>query len=132
MTSTKRSVWALVAGILTVIILTTLVDLVLHAVRFYPAWDAPLNDLQSVVATLYRVVIGAAGAFLTAKLAPTNPMKHVLWLGVLGTVLGTAGAVVTWNKGMGPHWYGIALAALAIPQSWIGGKIFLSKNGGKQ
>jgi hypothetical protein len=131
MASAKRSVWALMAGMLTVIILTTLLDIVLHLVRFYPAWDAPLNDMQSVVATLYRVVIGAAGAWLTASLAPTNPMKHVLWLGVLGTVLCAVGAVVTWNKGMGPHWYGIALAALAIPQSWIGGKIYLSKSGGK-
>jgi len=131
MTSTKRSVWALVAGVLAAIILTTLVDFVLHWVRFYPAWDAPLNNTQCVIATLYRVVIGAAGAWLTAALAPTNPMKHVLWLGVLGTVIGALGAVVTWNRGLGPHWYGIALATLAIPQSWVGGKVYLSKSGGK-
>ena len=32
--------------------------------------------------------------------------------------------VATWNTGMGPNWYPIALAALAIPQCWAGGKIF--------
>ena len=56
-----RSVWAVFAGILAVIIATTLVDVLLHVVRFYPAWDAPLTDLQSVVATLYRFVVSVGG-----------------------------------------------------------------------
>jgi hypothetical protein len=127
----KQSVWAVAAGILAVIISTTLVDLVLHLVRFYPAWDAPLNDAQSGVATLYRTALGIGGAWLTAKLAPTSPMRHVFWLGILGTVLGAIGAITTWNKNLGPHWYGIALAVLALPQSWLGGKIFLANRGDK-
>ena len=121
-----RSVWALIAGLVSVIIVTTLVDVLLHVVGFYPAWDAPLTDLQSVVATLYRFVISVGGAWLTARLAPANPMKHVLWLGVLGTVLGAIGAVATWDMGLGPHWYSVALAVLAIPQCWLGGKLYLS------
>ena len=124
-----RSAWALLAGIVTVIIVTTLVDVLLHVVKFYPAWDAPLTGLQCVVATLYRIVISIGGAWLTARLAPSNPMKHVLWLGVLGTVLGAIGAAVTWDKGLGPHWYSVALAVLAIPQSWLGGKLYLSNKG---
>jgi hypothetical protein len=51
-------------------------------------------------------------------------MKHALILGVIGTVLGAAGAAATWNKGMGPHWYPVALAVLAIPQCWAGGKLY--------
>ena len=129
-TNLVRSAWALIAGIVTVIIVSTLVDVLLHVVGFYPAWDAPLNDLQCVVATLYRIVISVGGAWLTARLAPANPMKHVLWLGVLGTVLGAIGAAVTWDKGLGPHWYSVALAVLAIPQSWVGGKLYLSNKGG--
>lgn len=101
----------------------------LHLVRFYPAWDAPLNDMHSVVATIYRFVIGAGGAWLTARLAPTHPIKHVLWLGVLGTVIGMLGVAMTWHRAMGPHWYGIAVAALAIPQSWAGGRFYLSRHG---
>jgi hypothetical protein len=31
--------------------------------------------------------------------------------------------VVTWNRGLGPRWYPILLAALSLPQCWIGGKI---------
>jgi hypothetical protein len=56
-------------------------------------------------------------------------MKHALILGVVGVVLGVAGLLATWNRGMGPHWYPIALVVLAIPQCWAGGKIFEARSG---
>ena len=34
------------------------------------------------------------------------------------------GAVATWNAGLGPHWYPIALVVLALPQAWLGGKLY--------
>ncbi len=71
-----RSVWAVVAGILFVIVVTTLVDVVLHLSGVYPPVGQPLTDALAVLATAYRVVIGVAGAWLTAKLAPGNPMLH--------------------------------------------------------
>ena len=51
-------------------------------------------------------------------------MKHSMILGAVGTVLGLVGVVATWNLGLGPRWYSILLAALAIPQCWVGGKIY--------
>ena len=45
-------------------------------------------------------------------------------LGVVGTVLGLVGVVATWNQGLGPRWYPILLAVLAIPQCWLGGKLY--------
>ena len=39
-------------------------------------------------------------------------------------VLGLVGVVATWNLGLGPRWYPIALAVLAIPQCWVGGKLY--------
>jgi hypothetical protein len=44
------------------------------------------------------------GSFVTARLAPNKPMKHSLVGAAIGTVVATAGAVVTWNKNLGPHW----------------------------
>ena len=41
-------------------------------------------------------------------------------LGIIGTVLGTLGVVAARGSKLGPAWYPIALAALAIPQSWLG------------
>jgi hypothetical protein len=83
-----------------------------------------LDDPLAALATSYRIVIGIAGGWLTAKLAPQKPMKHALILGMVGTLLGIAGVVGTWNLGMGPRWYPIALAVLALPQCWVGGKIY--------
>jgi hypothetical protein len=119
-----KSIWAVFAGILVIIVVTTLVDIVLHVVHVFPAMNQPITDGLAMLATAYRVVISIGGAWLTARLAPANPMKHALILGVVGTVFGLAGVVKTWNMGLGPHWYPIALAVLAIPQCWAGGKLF--------
>ena len=51
-------------------------------------------------------------------------MTHVMLLGYLGTLMGLVGVVATWNMGLGPRWCPIALAVLAIPQCWVGGKIY--------
>jgi hypothetical protein len=120
----KKSIWAVVVGVLFIIIVTTVVDIALHALGVFPPMDQPLDDKLSVLATSYRIVISIGGAWLTARLAPANPMKHALILGLVGTVLGLVGVVATWNRGLGPRWYPIALAVLAIPQCWVGGKLY--------
>ena len=118
----RKSIWAVFAGILFIVVVTTLVDFVLHATRVYPP-DLPLGDGLARLATAYRTVIGVLGAWLTARLAPARPMRHALILGGVGAVLGLVGLVVTWNMALGPRWYPIALVVLAIPQSWLGAKI---------
>jgi hypothetical protein len=120
----KQSIWAVIAGVLFTIIATTLVDLLLHAVNVFPPAEQPLDDALALLATSYRVVISIAGAWLTARLAPHKPMKHAMVLGVVGIILGVVGVVVTWNLGLGPKWYAITLAVLAIPQCWMGGLLF--------
>jgi hypothetical protein len=120
----KRSVWAVVAGVLFIVVVSTVVDFVLHALKIYPPMDQPLNDKLAALATAYRVVISVAGAWLTARLAPDRPMRHAIILGLVGIVLGTIGLLATWNLGLGPKWYPIALVVLALPQCWLGGKIF--------
>ena len=119
-----KSAGAVVVGVLFIIIVTTIVDVVLHLVHFFPAMNQPITDAQACVATLYRIVISVAGAYLTAKLAPDRPMRHALILGSVGVVLGLVGVVATWNLGLGPRWYSIALVVLAIPQCWAGGRIY--------
>ena len=123
----KRSILAVVAGVLVIVIITTLVDIVLHAAGVFPPMDLPITDGQAMLATAYRIVISVGGAWLTARLAPDRPMKHALILGYVGVVLGLVGVVVTWNKELGPHWYPIALVVLAVPQCWLGGRIYESQ-----
>jgi hypothetical protein len=124
-----KSIWAVVAGVLVIIVVTTLVDIVLHLAHVFPPMDQPINDSLALLATSYRIVISVGGAWLTARLAPDKPMKHALILGVVGTVLGLVGVAATWNSGLGPRWYPVALAVLAIPQCWVGGRLYVMRSG---
>lgn len=51
-------------------------------------------------------------------------MKHALILGYVGVVLSLVGVVTTWNLELGPRWYPLSLAVLAIPECWAGGRIY--------
>ncbi len=119
-----RSIWAVAAGVLVIIVVTTLVDIVLHVAGVFPPMDQPINDALALLATSYRIVISVVGAWFTARLAPDKPLKHALILGYVGVVLGLVGVVTTWHLGLGPKWYPIALVVLAIPQCWAGGRIY--------
>jgi hypothetical protein len=125
----RKSVWAVVAGALVVIVVTTLVDILLHAAGVYPPLNQPINDALALLASSYRIVIGIASAWLTARLAPKNPMRHALVLGSIGVVLGLVGVVAAWNLGLGPRWYPISLVVLAMPQSWAGARLFELQSG---
>ncbi|HET9830311.1 MAG TPA: hypothetical protein VFP91_01320 [Vicinamibacterales bacterium] len=120
---TTKSLAALGAGVLVVVVVTTLVDIALHVAGVYPPLDQPIDNRLALIATSYRIVIGIFGAWLTARLAPNHPMKHAMILACIGVVLGLVGVVTTWNSGLGPRWYPVALVVLAIPQSWVGAKV---------
>jgi len=100
-----------------------------------PAFGRPMPMPNSLllIATVYRTLYGVLGAYLAACLAPNRPMKHALILGAIGFAVSVLGTVATWNGGpaFGPHWYPIALDVLAMPQSWLGGKLRESQLSGK-
>lgn len=125
--TTGRSIWAIVAGFLVVVVLSIGTDLVLHATHVYTG--PQLNDNQSALATAYRTLFAIVGSYITARRAPHKPMKHALIGAAVGTVIATAGAVATWNKDLGPHWYPVALVLTAFPTAWIGAKIRLAQLG---
>jgi MFS family permease len=127
-----KSFWAVVAGLLFTILITTLVDIALYSADVFAHGEVPLTDRLALLATSYRIVISIFGAWLTARLAPQRPMKHALILGAVGMVLGLAGVIGTWNLNMGPHWYPIALAVLAFPQCWLGGWLYEMTSGRRE
>ena len=125
--SIGRSILAVFAGFVTVVILSLGTDMVLHAAGIFPAIGQPLSDARLLLlATVYRTVYSVVGSYIAARLAPSQAMKHALALGAVGLVLSTVGAVVTWNKGpaFGPHWYPVALIVLAMPGAWLGGALY--------
>jgi peptidoglycan/LPS O-acetylase OafA/YrhL len=122
-----RSLGAVLAGIMADVILTVGTDSILHATGVYPPWGQPLTDADALMllATIYRLVYGIAGSYITARLAPNRPVRHALVCGVVGLVICIAGAVATWNGGpaFGPHWYPLTLIATAVPCAWLGGQL---------
>lgn len=125
--STGRSVWAIVAGFLVVVVLSIGTDMAMHAARIFPALGQRMSDGLFVLATAYRTLYGIVGSYVTARLAPNKPMKHALIGAAIGTLIATVGAIATWNKDLGPHWYPIALILTAVPTAWIGAKIRLAQ-----
>ena len=83
-----RSVGALLAGFVAVVVLS--------------------------LATVYRTLDGVVGSYVMARLAPDRPMGHALVGGLIGVAMSTLGAVVTWNKDLGPRWYPLALIVTAM------------------
>jgi hypothetical protein len=80
------------------------------------------------LALSYRIVYTILGAYITAKLAPQNPMRHALVLGVVGTVVGTAGAIATIPMHLGPNWYPIGIVLTGLPCCWLGGVLYRARH----
>jgi hypothetical protein len=123
--NTIKSLGAAFAGVLVVVVLSTVTDVALLAGGVFPPLGQPMTDLLCLLATAYRTLYGVAGGFVTARLAPHRPMAHALTIGAVGFLICLAGVVATWNRmsEFGPAWYPLALAALALPQSWAGAKL---------
>jgi len=121
---TGRSVAALLAGFVVVLILSLGTDVVLHATGVFPKLGQAMSNPLFFLATAYRTVYAIIGSYITARVAPYKPMQHALVGGLIGLALSLVGALVTWNKPeLGPHWYPLALVVTALPCAWIGGRI---------
>lgn len=118
---TFRSILSIIAGFITVVVLSIGMDMIVEGVGILPPADRPelLVTWMLVFALAYRTVFTIIGGYVTAWLAPSKPIKHTIILGILGTIAGTAGVIGAWN--LGNHWYPIALAVLALPSTWLGG-----------
>ncbi len=120
-----KSIGAILAGFFLVVILSILTDMVLEKTNIM---KRPFDQNPSwfiVLVIAYRCLFGVLGSYLTARLAPGQPMRHAMIGGAIGFVVSTIGAVVMWDTP--PHWYAIALIITALPCAWLGGKMYTAK-----
>ena len=123
-----RSIGAVAAGLLVVVVLSLATDQLLHVLHVYPPWGQPMYQTGlNVLALSYRLVFTVLGYYVTARLAPRAPLKHLWILAGIGLALGTVGAVTTIPMHMGPAWYPIALAATALPCAWVAAAIYRAR-----
>lgn len=117
-----KSIWSVVAGFLVVAVLSTLMDSVMEAVHIFPRiGSGVLSTPLLIFALSYRMIFTVLGGYVTATLAPKNPMKHVIILGIIGTIAGIGGIFAGWN--LSAHWYPIAIAVTGFPCVYVGGKL---------
>jgi len=113
---------AFVAGFATVAVLSMATDTVLHATGIYPTDGSVGSDANLALALAYRTAFTVLGGYIAAWLAPANKLRLSVILGIVGTVAAITGAVAMWS--VGHNWYPVALAALALPSTTLGGWLF--------
>jgi hypothetical protein len=119
-----HSAGAILAGFLCVAVLSLGTDQILHVLDVYPPWGEPMRDFDdNLLALSYRSVYAVIGGYVTARLAPSAPLRHVLILGCIGTILSALGAYAAITLDMGPAWYPVALVVTALPLTWLGGSL---------
>ena len=127
-----RSVGAVFSGMLIVIVLSLATDQVLHVLNVYPPWGQGLYEPSlNLLALAYRCVFNVAGAYLVARVAPRNPVRHLWVFAIIGFALGSIGAIATLPLKLGPAWYPILLAISAFPCTWLAWVLFRSRRGGR-
>jgi len=120
---------AVLLGFVAVFVLSLGTDQVLHVLQVYPPWGQTMFDPGlNLLALSYRIIYTVVGAYLTATLAPQNPMRHALALGVVGTIVGIIGAIATIPMNLGPSWYPIAIVLTGLPCCWLGGVLYRARH----
>jgi uncharacterized membrane protein HdeD (DUF308 family) len=121
-----RSVWAIVAGLLVIVIVSSATDALLYGTGFYPPMGTGMPASMWLIATVYRTIYGIAGCYVAARLAPSRPMRHAMILGVIGFIISVVGAATMRGKPQlyGPIWYPITLVLVTLPSAWLGGWLY--------
>jgi MFS-type transporter involved in bile tolerance (Atg22 family) len=119
-----KSIGAVLAGLIFIGITHTGTDAILESAGVLPKGHLHVGTGLILLVIGYRAVLSFIGCYITALLAPKNPMKHALTLGVVGVLLSTAGAIATRNMNLGPSWYAWTLVVIALPIAWLAGKLY--------
>lgn len=118
-----RSIGAVALGFLLIGALAFGTDAALRsAIPQYFGAGGRVDDVGLLVfALLYVFAYATFGCWLTARLAPSRPMRHALILGALGLALNAAGTIAMWHTA--PAWYHVLALTLVMPAAWVGGHL---------
>ncbi|MGE8721178.1 hypothetical protein ACO2KH_08030 [Leptospira terpstrae] len=124
-----KSAFAIFVGLISNVVLSISFDTILKVMNILP-YDHMFVATPIVLFVLgYRIIFSIFGCYLTARLAPQNPMKHAYILGGIGLVLGITGAILAGH--IGPWWYSWSLVILTPPIAYLGGKLYVSTGNSK-
>lgn len=118
-----RSVWAILAGFILIGLLGFGTDAILRMMSpgSFNEGGGTSNTALLIGQMLYSAAYGVIGCYVAASLAPSNPMKHALILGVIGVFAAGAANAMLW--GHVPSWFPIINVLLVLPLAWFGGRL---------
>jgi hypothetical protein len=119
----RKSVWPVIAGFLTLIVLSFGAELILRGLlpkEFGPS-ERTMGTLASAVTIFYASAFGVLSSYLTATLAPSRPVQHALTLGGIVFLFVVGGLVGSWHRA--PAWFNIGFLAMVVISAWWGGVI---------
>jgi hypothetical protein len=120
--STLKSVAAILAGLFANAAVTIGTDMFMSNVGIFPPFGIGFYTTSLVLLGLsYRTLFAVLGGYISARVAPSNPMLHVKWLITVGAIIGILSAIGGWNGF--PHWYLVAIVLCSIVATWIGGRL---------
>lgn len=115
-----KSIGAILAGMVVGAVLSVATDFGFEKTGIFPSPDQGLFIWwMLLLALIYRGAYNILSGYITAKLAPVNPLKHAIILGIIGVVVTILGSAANWEKSAA--WYPIALILITLPCTWLGG-----------
>jgi peptidoglycan/LPS O-acetylase OafA/YrhL len=114
---------AVAAGFLVTALTSTATDAVMHATGVFPRMPSAMSNAMFALASGYRALFTVVGGYTTARLAPSEPVRHAWILAGIGVVAGLAGLIAYFTIGgatLGPAWYALSIPAEAIPCVLLG------------
>lgn len=126
-TKILQSIGAIFAGMLSGAVLSLATDTAIELSGLVPSFAQQFADGSPawflILAIVYRTIYTVLGGYISARLAPNRPMRHAVILGVIGIVANLAGTIAMLDHGQ--SWYPIALTILALPSTWVGGRMYI-------
>jgi len=122
--TTLKSIGAILAGFLSGALLSIATDFIMEKSGMMSMENFKQSSPAIILFVIfYRFIFNVIGCYLTARLAPNKPMKHVIIIGIIGTVLSILGSIAMWEYAI--PFYNITIILMSLPSAWLGGKFFL-------
>ncbi len=120
-----KTLGACVVGIAVGVILSIGTDKIFESIGVLPHGNLWVGPSLIIFVLFYRTIYNIIGSYIVARLVPNHPMRYVIIVGILGTLVSVFGAVATADMNLGPAWYPWTLAVLTLPSSWFGGWLYV-------
>lgn len=118
-----RLILSILAGFVVTAVLSTATDFAFESAGILPPFGQPLMDTGLLLlATSYRALYQVIGSYVAALIAKERANTAVWTLGILGAVIWLVGGLTM--KDYAPLWYSLVGAALSLPTTLLGGKLY--------